>query len=132
MVYDKAKWHTDGQFPKDVPPENGGTHIGLFLAWIILHGLAGDELAMAADAVRERRMTGRTLLFNQLDGVLSDDDLNAEGNAFAAEYYKKYRVAFDHLMKSRHITAYHAADDWATYDLVEPMIDQAYEAFKRH
>src|ERR1700722_19318519 len=99
MVYDKAKRHSDGDFPKDAPPENGGTHIGIFLAWAILHEMVSDELrAVAGDdliAVFERRMTGRTLLFQHLDGVLSEDDLNEQGNAFARHYYKKYMTEFD-------------------------------------
>ncbi|HEX4796831.1 MAG TPA: hypothetical protein VH370_23770 [Humisphaera sp.] len=135
MVYDKAKWHSDGDFPKGLPYENGGTHVGMFLAWVINHGMAGpdltDEAASDLEEVRQRRLTGRTVLFNHLDGVLSDEDLNDEGNAFAKHYYQKYQGEYDALIRRKLKTAYHASDDWATYDMVAAMIDRAYSEFRK-
>jgi len=130
MVYDKAKWHSDGDFPKNAPPENGGTHIGIFLAWAINHDMASDELiADAGDsipAVKERRMTGRTFLFRYLDGVLGEGDLNERGNAFARHYYKKYMGEYDRLARRKLPTAYHVGDTWTNYDAVAKMIDKRY------
>lgn len=61
MAYDKMDWHYGGNFPEDLPPENGGTHIGMFLAWAIIQGLSGElhdeESPQALVAVRERHMT---------------------------------------------------------------------------
>jgi hypothetical protein len=37
MAYDRADWHYGSDFPNDVPDENGGTHIGMFLAWAIIN-----------------------------------------------------------------------------------------------
>jgi len=134
MVYDKAKWHSDGDFPKGLPYENGGTHIGMFLAWTISHGMAGPfliaETGNDLGEVKARQMTGRTLLFRHSDGVFSDEELNAEGNAFASHYYKKYQGDYDRLIRQRLPTAYHAADDWETYDRVAAMIDQNYVEFR--
>jgi len=41
MKYDDASWHYDGEFPADLPPEAGATHIGMYLAWCLLNELAG-------------------------------------------------------------------------------------------
>jgi hypothetical protein len=135
MVYDKAKWHSEGDFPKGLPYENGGTHIGMFLAWAINHDMAGSDLADDAasdlEAVRERRLTGRTVLFSYLDGVLSDEGLNEQGNAFAEHYYEKYQGEYDALIRRKLKTAYHALDDWTTYDMVAAMIDRAYSEFRK-
>jgi hypothetical protein len=135
MVYDKAKWHSDGNFPKGLPYENGGTHIGMFLAWAITNDMASDDLVGEAgsdlDAVRLRQTTGREILFRHLDGVFSDEDLNAPGNRFAAHYYKQYMGEYDALVRKRLSTAYHAADDWKTYDQVAAMIDKRYAEFVR-
>ena len=30
------------QFPQDLPPEAGATHTGIFIAWAMLSGLAGE------------------------------------------------------------------------------------------
>jgi hypothetical protein len=133
MVYDKAKWHSDGNFPKGLPYENGGTHIGMFLAWAIIHGMAGPDLiADAGDdltVLQSRQITGRTLLFRHLDGVLSDEDLSKNGNMFAAHYYKRYMGEYDRLIRQRLPTAYHASDDWPTYDQVSAMIDKRYSEY---
>jgi hypothetical protein len=135
MVYDKAKWHSDGNFPKGLPSENGGTHIGIFLAWAINHGMAGPDLVADAvaqiEALRLRQTTGRSILFRQLDGVLSDEDLNDDGNAFAAKYYKQYMGEYDRLIRKELPSAYHAADDWQTYDRVAEMIDRRHAEFRQ-
>ena len=134
MAYDKAKWHSEGDFPKDAPAENGGTHIGIFLAWAILHDLVSDELrADAAEdltAVRERQMTGRTFLFKHLDGVLSEDDLNEQGNAFARHYYNKYMGEFDRIVRKQFPTAYHIGDLWKNYDAIAKIIDKRYAEWR--
>ena len=134
MAYDKAKWHSDGNFPEDLPQENGGTHIGMFLAWAILHGMASDELRADAasdlNAVRKRRMTGRTFLFRHLDGVLSEDDLNGHGNAFARHYYTKYLRDLSRLAEKGLPTLYHLPNNWANYDTIAKVIDQRYAQWR--
>jgi hypothetical protein len=134
MAYDKAKWHSEGNFPKDAPAENGGTHIGIFLAWAILHDLVSDELqADAAEdltAVRERRMTGRTFLFKHLDGVLTEDEFNEQGNAFARHYYNKYMGEFDRIVRKHFPTAYHIGDVWKNYDAIAKTIDKRYAEWR--
>ena len=64
---DRADWHYGGNYPRDLPPQNGGTHIGMYLAWIVHRGLGSEELAeMGGDTfqlVLERAVTGRDLLF---------------------------------------------------------------------
>jgi len=71
MAYDRADWHSGGDFPAGLPAENGGTHIGMFLAWAIQRGLEGafhrEESATALAAVQARKMTGREFLFSQCD-----------------------------------------------------------------
>ena len=42
MKYDDASWHYGGKFPKNLPPEAGATHTGMFVAWALLNGLAGE------------------------------------------------------------------------------------------
>src|SRR5688572_20288592 len=91
VAYDRADWHYDGDYPEDLPPENGGTHIGMFLAWAILNDLHGElhreESADAVAALKRREITGRAFLFSQCDEKFTDEDLNATGNAFAEAYY---------------------------------------------
>ena len=89
MKYDDAEYYFL-DFETDLPNENGGRHIGLFLEWAILRGLAGEEFAGDAGALRAGAATGLELLFDRCDGKLLDDDLNEEGNAFAAACYERF------------------------------------------
>jgi hypothetical protein len=91
MAYDRADWHYGGDYPEGLPTENGGTHIGMFLAWAIMNGLEGEfhrkESPASLAAVRARQMTGCQFLFKECDEKFWDEDLSAEGNEFAKYYY---------------------------------------------
>jgi hypothetical protein len=91
MKYDDASWHHGGTFPAGKPYEHGGTHIGLFLRWCFEKGWAGqlhmdDEPDHVAEVIHGN-MSGTDFLFKYCDGKFIDEDLNSEGNAFAAQYY---------------------------------------------
>ena len=91
MSLDRADWHYGGDFPENLEIENAGTHIGMYLAWIINNNLEGDlhkeSPAKATDKVRAREMTGRTFFFHHCDGKFWKSDLNEEGFAFTNVYY---------------------------------------------
>ena len=91
MKYDDAEYYFLN-FETDLPNENGGRHIGLFLEWAILRGLASAELMQHASALRSGETLGLDLLFDQCDGKLMDEDLGDEGNAFAADYYEAHHL----------------------------------------
>ena len=139
-TFDRADWHYGGTFPPSQPRENGGTHIGLFLAWAICNGLESEllrtESLHAIAAVRARGMTGTRFLFEHCDEKLTDDMLSEEGNAFAADYYgdaksspylKEYGLAFGRVETD----LYRIRDTWDNYDLIAPAITEAYETWKR-
>lgn len=139
MAYDRADWHYGGEFPKELAPENGGTHIGMFLAWAILHGLEGEfhqeESAEALAAVRARQMTGREFLTTQCDEKLWEEDLNEEGNAFANAYYSTkaqvtYFDDYDRALGAGLPSMYHVEDTWENFDRVAAVITQRYEEWK--
>lgn len=91
MKYDDASWHYGGDFSNDLPQEAGATHIGMFVIWAWLNGLGGplhvDECPEDVAAAREREQTPGALFRQFCDWKFTDEDLNDEGNAFAAEYY---------------------------------------------
>jgi hypothetical protein len=142
--YDKAKWHFEGDYPEDLPPENGGTHIGMFLAWTILNGLEGEphrkESKRDLTRVRNRKMTGRDFLFRNCDGVLTEEDLNDEGNAFARSYfadpdrggYGKYMADYAKALDTAALPSeYHVEDTWENYDKLAALIDRRYAAWRK-
>jgi hypothetical protein len=135
MAYDRADSHYGGDFPAGLPPENGGTHIGMFLAWAIHRDLAGESHRQGSGgplaAVRERRMTGRELLFSQCDEKFTEEDLNDDGNAFAKEYYEKtgaggYLSDYETTLGGGLPSLYHVADTWENFDRIAAVIDRRY------
>ena len=89
MKYDDAEYYFL-DFETELPNENGGRHMGLFLEWAVLRGLVSDELMARAEALRCGETTGLELLFDHCDGKLWDSDLNDEGNAFATDNYERW------------------------------------------
>lgn len=137
MAYDKADWHYGGDFPEGLPDENGGTHIGMFLAWAIMNGLEGElhheESPEALAAVRSRQMTGREFLFQECDEKFWDVDLNAEANEFAKHYYdgsSPYFEDYETTLAEGLPTMYHVEDTWENYDKIAAVIDQRFNAWQ--
>ena len=144
MALDKADWHYGGDFPAELPDENGATHIGLFLAWIIDNHLEGeihheDEVSeQALAAVRQRQMSGRDFLLNQCDEKFWAVDLNAEGLAFAHLYYADeqggygpYLDDYADLLAQNLPSLYHVADTWENYERLKPRLDSQYTCWKQ-
>lgn len=109
MKYDDASWHYGGDFPKDQPEENGGTHIALFLKWCFAKGWAGElhteEEPEAVQAVVNGKLSATEFFFKYCDGKFTDEDLDERGNSFASKYYgddglylEDYADAFGDLM----------------------------------
>lgn len=136
MAYDRADWHYGGVYPADLPPENGGTHIGMFLAWAMQRELAGEllinEAHEAVEAVKARRMTGRSFLFEICDEKFWEDDLNAEGNEFAKVYYEKdiYINDYQRTLGAGLPSLYHVEDTWENFDRLRQVIDERFNRWR--
>ena len=134
MKYDDASWHYGGNFPTDLPAEAGATHIGMFVAWAWLTGLAGedvmDDMPETVTALNERTTTPGKSFFDNCDGKFVDDDLNAVGNAFAVEYFDfkngQYLNDYDELLTGDLPTVYHVPDTWESFDRLRPRLDERY------
>ena len=133
---DRADWHYGGNYPRDLPPENGGTHIGMYLAWIVHRGLGSEELAeMGGDTYRlvvERVVTGRDLLFKELDEKFFDRLLNEEGRDFTAAYYETndYVNDYDRILGGNLASLYEVEDTWENYDKIARVIDERFSEWR--
>ncbi len=137
MKYDDASWHSDGDFPDDLPPEAGATHAGMFLAWALLQGMAGADHATdfpdELERLRNRQITpGRYLML--LDGKFTDEELDEEGNAFASNYFDlekgHYLGDYEATLADGLPTAYHVADTWDNFDRLKPVVDKRYREWQ--
>ncbi len=133
-VYDKAKWHFGGDFPKDLPPYQGYVHIGLFLGWALDRGLEGAlirrDFADELSSYRAGKITA-TRLLQITDGVLDDQLLSEEGNRFAESYYEaSYLSEYCDLFPDA-ATCYHVQDTVDNARIVKVALDSRYEAWKK-
>lgn len=135
MAIDRMDWHYGGDFPEDLPDENGGTHIGMFLAWIINNNLEGDlykeELAEALEDVRKRKITGREFLIDECDEKFWEEDLSEVGFEFTESYYdSQYHEDFEETLAENLPSVYHVEDTWENYDKIAQVIDKRFLKWK--
>lgn len=140
MTYDKIDWHSSGDgFPKNLSKEHGGTHIGMFLCWIIQNDLIGslhlEESQESLEKVKKQIMTGRDFLVKECDSKFWDEDMNDEGNKFAKYYYadqdyKQYIHDYEKTF-NEYSNLYEIKDTWENYNRIKPVIDDAYQNWKK-
>ncbi len=136
--YDDVSWHYGGDFPKDLPIEAGGTHTGMFLAWALLSGLAGEDYVVdlpdELEQLRSRTVTPGAFFVNVCDGKFTDDDLNDERNAFAQEYFEletgQFLGDYEKTLGADLPYLYHVADTWENFERIKPVLDQRFQEWK--
>ena len=136
-VYDKAKWHYEGDYPRGLSQVQAFVHTGMFLGWVIDNGLYSEEFGEDCEedieAFRQRSMTGPEV-YRRCDGVLADDMLSTTGNRFVRFYFdfKKgaYLRDYKELLAARLPSLYHVLDTWENYDRLKARIDQRFQEWK--
>jgi hypothetical protein len=135
--YDDASWHSGGDYPAGLPPENARTHIGFFLRWAFSRDLTGElhreEEPDAVAKVVQGTLSGAAFVSEFCDEKLTDEDLDDEGNAFAAACYDTYLARLTDLVCAggKVATVYHAAEDEPTYADVARLLDEIYAEYER-
>ena len=142
---DRIDWHFLGKgFPENLPQENGGIHIGMYLAWIINNDLIGEfhleESKDTIEAVRQRLISGNGFLINECDSKFCDEDLNDEGSAFTYYYYnyvdegnvgmRQYIYDYAEMFIKEQMSFYEVEDSWENYDKIKAVIDERYRSWK--
>ncbi|PID69058.1 MAG: hypothetical protein CR968_00135 [Flavobacteriia bacterium] len=151
--YDDASWHYGGEYPKNLPPKNGATHIGMFLKWCIENNLHSEELEEDAreeiEQLKEGKITGAEFLINVCDEKLTDYDLNDLGNEFAQDYYEDdtdfdlkynsyandYSELFDKQAKDNDFeyeSFYHIEDNEKNYNLLTSVVSNRFETWNQY
>jgi len=134
---DRADWHYGGDFPSDLPIENGGTHIGMFLNWIIDNNLIGalhlEHSIKGINDIKARKKTGRDFLFEHCDGKFWAEDLNEKGINFTNSYYQdssgsygQYLTDYENILLEDLDSLYRIEDSFENYNKIARKIDEAY------
>lgn len=139
---DKMDWHYGGDFTEYLPEVNDGTHIGMYLTWIIHNNLIGqvhlDESYDEIQKVKSRQITGRDFLVDQCDEKFWEQDLNEEGLAFTLYYYegessddfKNYTDDYDEVLGENVESLYEIENTWDNYDRLKPVLDKRFTEWK--
>jgi hypothetical protein len=141
---DRMDWHYGGDFPENLPTENGGTHIGMYLTWIIENDLIGElhreHSKEGIQKVLNQEWTGRDFLINECDEKFWEEDLNDEGNAFTKFYYEEERGDEPTYFLEDYLTLlpedseslYDLEDSRENYLKLKPLIDKRFSDWKKN
>lgn len=129
MTYDDAEWHYDSVGELGLDTAAASTHIGMFMAWLALHGLTQSD--RNPTELHSRTITPgeylRRYCVNQIDPSMLTDT----GNAFTEAGYRAYLSGYRNVPAvARHGERYGEPDTWETYDEVAPMIDELYAEWR--
>lgn len=140
--YDDSSWHTEGDFPADLPPEAGGYHIGFFLSWAALRGLCSD--LVQTDRLIDRTITpGRFAMGLSGQSWLSIYEFNDEGRVFLDHYYMPLPVPgkpdpsyISDLEEEFRVelagrVGYYIEDTWENFDRLTHRLDRQLSSFRQ-
>ncbi|ASK27626.1 DUF7832 domain-containing protein [Neisseria chenwenguii] len=144
-MYDYIQFHTDENYPENLPPENAATHMGMYWQWAALQGLANPvwqtapETAADFAAMQAGRMSGAQFLLKHMGGALTPEDFTEWGQRFTEFYYDDeedgYGAFMEDYVKTLNTPAlggfYCAADTPETYAALAPVFQTAYLNWKR-
>jgi len=139
LKFDDASWHSGGDFPTDLPAEAAATHIGMFVGWCLLNGLAGElhtvEFSNELKFLQNRETTPGAWFLEHCDGKFTDEDVNEEGGSFAASYYEgelpEYVSDYEKAVGQGLASLYHVPDTWDSYNSLEPVIASRFSEWKK-
>jgi hypothetical protein len=138
MKYDDASWHSDGDFPKDLPREAGAIHTGMYLSWALLNGLAGEihleEFPEGIEELKSQNITPAEFFLKYCDGKFTDEDLNEVGNQFTIAYFDlqrgSYLNEYSSLFGEAVPSLYHVEDTWENYAKVSALLSKRFTDWK--
>ena len=135
-IYDNAKSHFLGNFPKTLPIEQAYVHIGMYLGWVIDKGLYSEffEEEASNQIFRfRRREISCTILSEIWDGYLGFELFNEEGNLFTYYYYGGglYKHDYDILLVQTLPSLYHVTDNWENYERMSARINERFNDWKK-
>ena len=133
-VYDKAKYHYDGDYPKGLPRKQAFVHTGMFVGWLIDHDLIAADFLEETQGFKERKVTGAQV-YRRWDGCLTSDMLTEEGRRFASDYFDfehgQFLEDYDAVLVKDLPSQLHVADTWENYESIKRKIDERYAVWRQ-
>src|SRR5688572_15986580 len=138
-VYDKAKWHYEGDFPEDLDDFQGYVHTGMFLGWLIDQDLVSNrfkkEYPEQIKLFKQRELTGAQVYQQALDGILMLEDISEIGNRFGIYYFNmdngEYLMDYENMLGTNLPSLYHVPDTWENYFKLKELLDSKFEEWQK-
>jgi hypothetical protein len=136
-TYDRAEYHKQSVADEGLEPKQAYVHSGMFLGWLVESKLLSEEfLAKAGEGVQQfkaRTLTGPKL-YELWQGVLTEEMLSEEGNAFARNYFDfrrgEYLEDYEELLAPAGATLLAVEDKWEHFHALSLRLNERYEAWK--
>ncbi|QDT60173.1 hypothetical protein SV7mr_26900 [Stieleria bergensis] len=130
QVYDKAKWHFEGRFPKGLPKSCAFTHGGFLVAWLLRRQFISERCIRdhsdAFDAFNDGKKSAGEL-YQSLDGVLESEMLTDHARRFASDYIEEsYLEDYEMLFEDMFPKVYDVPDNAEHLEMACEMLDTIY------
>jgi hypothetical protein len=125
--YDDYEYHTGAAIDSGQPEENGFTHIGFIISWLVRHDM-GAMSFFSPEIVAEllRGQISPNDLRDLVDGKLISDAFTPAGAAFLDAYYET-GYAHDYELEFGGLAPYSVPDEAEYQARIDRRIDEAYE-----
>jgi len=134
VVFDKAKWHLNDEFPKELDQYQSYVHTGLYVAWLVDNNLYDEVFKSKNDeAVLKllKRQTSPVKFYElQLDGVFDSEGLTQEAIKFTNYYFDfengKYLEDYFSILDpdDELPSLFHVIDSWENYENLKPVLNE--------
>ena len=128
---DKAEWHFNGDFPKELDIYQGYVHTGMFIGWLIEHDLINEEFneefVSEISMVKKKEITPTKFFEDFLDGVFSNDIIIPSAIDFVEKYYaEQYSSDYETALGDELPSLYYVRDTWDNYNKIAEVITKRY------
>ncbi len=140
IVFDKAKWHINKDFPKDLDHYQSYVYSGLFVWWLVDNGFLKPklqtDLRQQIISFKHRKMAPAKFYEEYLDGVFSSDGFILDAVNFSKSYFDVNNGQYvrDYLKildpKDEFPSVFHVKDTWENYDRLKDVITRRHDEWK--
>jgi hypothetical protein len=134
VVFDKAKWHVNDAFPKELNQYQSYVHTGLYVAWLVDNNFYEEDFKSENDeAVLKhlKRQTSPVKFYElQLDGVFDAEGLTQEAIKFTSHYFDfengKYLEDYFSILDPNDElpSLFHVEDSWENFEKLKPVLNE--------
>jgi hypothetical protein len=137
-TFDKAKWHLNDEFPKELDMYQAYIHTGFYIGWLIKNDLISSEFKKQSESsiniFLNRKITCVKLYEEQLDGIFTSNDVNDIGLKFTKNYFDfsngQYLDDYEKILAKDLPSLFYVKDTWENFDKIFNTINERYLSWK--